>query len=272
MSMSRLAGFTDRLRWSLQYRGVGMTALACLANACAFTGRDWYWQYKERHFDQRHGVDTGGLIPIEALDLSDRDQARGWGYMPSQPEWFHLAISRLKLDYRRYNFIDFGSGKGRTLLLASKYPFRRIIGVEISGQLHEIAERNLTVWRRNRNIPSHLYALQADAAGVALPDGPCVLYFYNPFKASVMQQVLAHIQASYRAAPRHMVLVYANPTSRQVVDDCKTFTQTACFDMDPPTIVYETKSIIAETSGRCCSKSAAPIDCCGGPRNLLPKE
>jgi SAM-dependent methyltransferase len=269
MNFSALASYIDRLRWSLHYRGAGMTLLACLANACALIRRDWYWKYKEHHFDRRHGLDTAGLIPIELLDLSDRDQARGWGYMPSQPEWFHTAISSLKLDYRRYNFIDFGSGKGRTLLLASKYPFRRIIGIEISRQLHEIAQRNMTVWRRNRKIPSRLYALQADAAQIALPDGPCVLYFYNPFKASVMEQVLAHIEASYRAAPRHMVLIYANPTSRHVVDRCKPFTQTACFDIGPPTVVYETKSILADADGGCCSKTDAPIDLCNGPRNLL---
>jgi SAM-dependent methyltransferase len=260
MSFSSLAGFAERLRWSLYYRGIGMTALACLANTCAFTGREWYWQYKDRHFDRRHGLDTGGLIPIEALDVSDRDQWRGWGYMPSQPEWFHLVISSLKLDYRQYNFIDFGSGKGRTLLLAAKYPFRRIIGVEISRQLHEIAERNLAIWRRNRKVPSHLYALQADAAQFALPDGPCVLYFYNPFKASVMAQVLARVEASYLAAPRHMVLIYAHPTSRHVVDSCNTLTQTACLDMDPTTIVYETKSIGVHRNGRRCSKYDTPID------------
>src|ERR687885_509057 len=35
--------------------------------------------------------------------------------------------------------IDFGSGKGRVLFLAAHYGFRKIIGVELSAKLNQIA-------------------------------------------------------------------------------------------------------------------------------------
>lgn len=31
-----------------------------------------------------------------------------------------------------YDFLDFGSGKGRTLLMAASFPFKKITGVEFS--------------------------------------------------------------------------------------------------------------------------------------------
>jgi hypothetical protein len=53
---------------------------------------------------------------------------------------FHEMLDALlqheSLDFRDLVFIDLGSGKGRTLLMASDYPFRRIVGVELLPALH----------------------------------------------------------------------------------------------------------------------------------------
>ena len=44
-------------------------------------------------------------------------------------------------------FIDLGSGKGRMVLAAAaRYPFKRVIGVELAEQLHEVARANVAEW------------------------------------------------------------------------------------------------------------------------------
>jgi predicted RNA methylase len=40
-------------------------------------------------------------------------------------------------------FVDIGSGKGRALIIAAEYAFKRIIGVEYSPSLATICRRNL---------------------------------------------------------------------------------------------------------------------------------
>ena len=64
-------------------------------------------------------------------------------YQPTERELFHEMMDALaqetNLDFRAFTFIDLGSGKGRTLLMASDYPFRRIMGVELLPSLNEIA-------------------------------------------------------------------------------------------------------------------------------------
>jgi tRNA1(Val) A37 N6-methylase TrmN6 len=45
-------------------------------------------------------------------------------------------------------FVDFGSGKWRAIFWAARYPFRRVIGVELSAQLNALARRNIN---RNRH-------------------------------------------------------------------------------------------------------------------------
>src|SRR5207237_3599958 len=49
-------------------------------------------------------------------------------YQPTEPSLFHEMLNALNIDFREFTFIDLGSGKGRVLLMAANYPFRRIVG------------------------------------------------------------------------------------------------------------------------------------------------
>ena len=62
-------------------------------------------------------------------------------YQPTSPKIATAILSRLELDYPQYTFIDFGSGKGRVLLIASGFPFKAVIGVEFAEELHRVASR-----------------------------------------------------------------------------------------------------------------------------------
>ena len=44
---------------------------------------------------------------------------------------------------RRMSFSTTGQAKGRAVILAAEYPLRRVMGIEIDPQLHDIAIRNL---------------------------------------------------------------------------------------------------------------------------------
>ncbi len=68
-------------------------------------------------------------------------------YQPTEPALFREMMAALPIDFREFTFIDIGSGKGRTLLLAAQYPFRKIVGVELIRELHRAAEENVAAWR-----------------------------------------------------------------------------------------------------------------------------
>lgn len=72
-------------------------------------------------------------------------------YQPTEKALFHEMVDALAhhadLDFAEFTFVDLGSGKGRALLMASDYPFRRIVGVELLPALHQIAELNLAQYR-----------------------------------------------------------------------------------------------------------------------------
>src|SRR5437868_798915 len=103
----------------------------------------------DRH-RQRYGdadYDWDFRVNTTSATVSFRDRLMGVfssAYQPTDPAFFHEMICRLPAKFRDFTFIDLGSGKGRTLLMASDYCFRRIIGVEHLPTLHSIAQENVT--------------------------------------------------------------------------------------------------------------------------------
>jgi hypothetical protein len=96
-------------------------------------------------FDRAHGVDTdgrfGGWTYLSDLDIHSANWIDGHDYFPIEPDRFQRVLESFDIALEGLTFIDFGSGKGRTLLMASEYPF---IGLEFSPELHRIAESNIT--------------------------------------------------------------------------------------------------------------------------------
>ncbi len=162
-------------------------------------------------FDTRYGVDTGGLIWGPSLGSGTKGEYWATGYYGISPSFFQQALDRLGLDWPKYTFVDVGCGKGRALLLATRYPFRRIVGVELSPGLAQVANSNLerfqAEWRKD--VPAAAFA--GDATHFDLPDGPLLVYLYHPFAAPIMREFLKNLHASVQRSPREVYLMYINP-------------------------------------------------------------
>ena len=72
-------------------------------------------------------------------------------YQPTDAALFQEMMASLPIDFSEFTFMDLGSGKGRTLLMASEYPFRRIVGVEILPELHRLPRKILPATRARRS-------------------------------------------------------------------------------------------------------------------------
>ena len=53
-----------------------------------------------------------------------------------------------------------------------------------------------------------IQAVHADASQFEPPPTNLVLYFFNPFNQSVLSKVLSNINASLKAQPRKVILIY----------------------------------------------------------------
>jgi SAM-dependent methyltransferase len=142
-------------------------------------------------------------------------------YQPTEPDLFHEIVEALRQQiatgFDEYVFLDLGSGKGRTLLMASNYPFKRIAGVELLPALHNIAQENLSKFQSESQKCFALESICADATGFALPVEPLVLYLFNPFPESGLRHVIEKLEQSLRAHPRAVYVLYHNPLLEPVL-------------------------------------------------------
>jgi len=153
----------------------------------------------DRRFDEERRVDTAGIIPLAALAIESPNRRFGVRYQPTNPVAFHRLLSALPVGLDEFTFVDYGAGKGRVLLMAGEYPFRRIIGVEFSPELLEVARRNLAT---SPGLAERVELVCMDAVEFEPPPEPLVLYFYNPFAVGVMRAVLERVSASLQRLPR----------------------------------------------------------------------
>ena len=143
------------------------------------------------------------------------------GYQPTDPVAFHQMLETLKqatdLYLAEFTFIDLGSGKGRTLLMASDYPFRRIVGVELLPALHQLAQQNLVQYQSASQKCFALKSICVDAGEFDFPEGPLLIYLFNPFPESVLLRVLANLRRALDESPRTVYLIYYNPQLAAVI-------------------------------------------------------
>lgn len=211
-----------RLRKAIQKRGWQGTLQLLWWKICYACG---YWlspaRYRERRldreFDFRFGVDTSGILDFEQLGVQSQNVVHATWYEQTKPAAFDELMKHLRIRYEDFIFVDFGSGKGRAVFLASEYPFRKIIGVEFARPLHEIAEQNLEYYYSPTQRCDAIELYCQDATEYVIPPEPAVYYFYNPFDAEVMATVLDNITQSLRIAPRPVFILYCNSRLRELV-------------------------------------------------------
>ena len=153
-------------------------------------------------FDAAHGVRT--RVATTLRDFYGIVRGGGYDHQPCPPGRFVEVMASLEIDFEDTVFVDYGSGAGRAVLLAAQLPFKAVIGIEASPKLHAQALANVEVFRQ-RHAPITLVC--ADARAYELPSEPAVLFFYNPFVADTMRQVLTRIEASLRRCARPVTII-----------------------------------------------------------------
>lgn len=186
-------------------------------------------EQKTSWFDEKYGVDTDAWVEVEDLGVASDSRTFAYNYAPSPTKIWEEAMALLNIEHSAFTFIDLGSGKGRALLLAAAYPFRRIIGVEFSAALHSIAMRNLEMYSGPRRCPQ-VQCVCDDAAEFQFPEGPLVILLYNPFLGEIMRRVVRNIEEAVTNAPRPIYVVYINPVHRESLEESRVFGEIARTD------------------------------------------
>ena len=151
-------------------------------------------------------IDTSSVVRLEEYGLDDPDR---WHYVASSRFIVPLVLRRIGVGPDDV-FIDVGSGMGRVVYQAAKFPFKRVIGLEIAEELNRVARYNID-HNRDRLTCQNVELVTEDAVNYQVPDDLTVAYFYNPFEGPFFARVVDNLIASLDRNPRQLRIIYYLP-------------------------------------------------------------
>ncbi len=166
----------------------------------------------EIFYEIKFGSKTTDMISFDDMDIEEYFKQHGNIYIPCPYYFADRAFKQLDVDYPASVFVDFGSGLGRMIFFASQFPFRRIIGVELSETLCARASDTLAKYYRRLGKQSPEWQIvQSDAARFPVPRDANVFYFTDPFDEEILEPVVTNIVHSTAEFKRPISVVYVNP-------------------------------------------------------------
>lgn len=176
-----------------------------------------------QRFDAVHGVTTEALVFLGELDPDAIGPSLEFAthYEPTPVAEAEALLDASPLRPEQATFVDVGAGMGRVVLLAARRSFRRVLGIEISPALVEIARDNIASAHGAQRAAKDVRVVAADAASFAFPRGDLVVYLYNPFRAPVLERMLNNLLAADDA--REIVLLYHTAVEHETIDGAARF-------------------------------------------------
>jgi SAM-dependent methyltransferase len=171
---------------------------------------DW----RDRLFQRWHGIDVEGILPVDAIASPDLAQSsRGTFYQPIPIRYLKRILKSARatgVPFR--NFMDMGCGKGKACLYMGKTgAFRRVIGVDISSNLLAAARDN----RAHMGGVIPIDFIEADAQTYRLPDGPSLVFLFNPFDAIALSRFIVYNLDHFRKTGS--IIAYGFDIEREVL-------------------------------------------------------
>lgn len=165
-------------------------------------------------FDRKFGTKTAFIkeqFDLEEFISIDRFQ-NSLRYYPTPIKAMYFALdslNELDVDYNKYTFIDVGSGTGRNLLIASEYPFAKIVGVEISKYLQRIAEENIKIYKSSTQKCKSIKSYCMNIVDFDIPnDEYLIFYFWVPFSEDVFKSLFLKISEFIYQKNKKIFLIF----------------------------------------------------------------
>ena len=185
--------------------------------------RRYYKGWWRTHpFDRTYGVETSGADQVAEFKLDPAIARHMSPYAGSQPSIIRRALDTLPL-VDDTSFVDLGCGKGRPLVVASEFPFRRIVGVELAPHLVSVARANAATIRRRFPERAAIEIVEEDATRFRWPAGKLVLFCYNSFDAELVGKLVASLERGLAGPVEHVFVVYYNPVWGALLDRSPAF-------------------------------------------------
>lgn len=100
--------------------------------------------------------------------------------IPYQPSFTKTIKDSIKIimkdnnNIKNYNFVDVGCGAGKSLIIANRFNFKNIIGIEINKELFQICKNNTNPFKNIHIINTNILSYEEF-------QNNSIYYLFNPF-------------------------------------------------------------------------------------------
>ena len=200
-------------------------------------------RFRAQHpIDAEYDIDTSGYVFSRTLAPDEEWAKKMNDYLGVQPSVVRQAI-RMLPDTRDFCFIDLGCGKGRANVVASEFPFKRIVGIELSHTLAETARKNAETIQKTMPARTKIEIIQGNAVEFPEVGKSVVLFLYNPFGETLIRELVENLERRIGKDIEELFLVYHNPVWAEVLDSSSTLDRyyTSLPEYDPGEVAFSVK-------------------------------
>lgn len=152
--------------------------------------------------DKLTGVDF--IRPIQPEEIG-YDSSVIHRSSPSCDESLRKLLKNLPISDND-SIIDIGSGKGQAIRTMCQFDFKKIDGIEISKDISEISKNNFLKLKENR-----VTIYNCDALDFSLYGNYNFFYFYNPFPAITMKEIIEKLCFIAKNQEKEIIIIYNHP-------------------------------------------------------------
>ncbi len=171
--------------------------------------------YHEIRGERKYNINTSRLDDLKHVIVKGNNRKDAEIYQGASYYMLEKIFTQLRKLNAPDDIIDVGSGKGRVMVVAAHYGFTTITGIDFALALCREAENNCMVISRLFPL-AKWKVLHADAADFRFRKHDHVFFFFNPFKETVMSEVIKNILQSVKECPRKIFVIYMNPQHRKL--------------------------------------------------------
>lgn len=186
-----------------------------------FIARNWnvklaaFTVYHEIKGEKKYQLDTIKIDNLQRQKIRSGNLKHASIYQATNYYIIEKAFDFLINESANNYLVDFGSGKGRIMVVAAYYGFKNITGIDFSQSLCNEAEINIE--RIKSLFPSTDFQIICDdAVNYSIKNEDNVFFFFNPFDEVVMLQVVKNILASWRKNEKKIYIIYINPLHKEI--------------------------------------------------------
>ncbi len=186
-----------------------------------FIARNWnvrlaaFTVYHEIKGEKKYQLHTVKVDRLQDQKIKSGNLKHASIYQATNYFLIEHAFDFLKNERANLHLVDYGSGKGRIMVVAAYYGFKKITGIDFSQSLCNEAEINIE--KIKPRFPSvDFEIICGDAVNYLIKNDDTVFFFFNPFDEVVMLQVVKNILASLKKNERKIYVVYVNPLHQEM--------------------------------------------------------